>query len=404
MRRLVWCSPLPPTRSGVADYADELLPHVASHCAVTVVRPPGWDASPPWGKLVSWCDADTPPAATQLLHLGNNPYHLWVAQRLRAYGGVVVLHDTVLHHLLVEEAAATGDWGRFAEELELAAGPAGRALAQARRWGYFGPLDPFLFPARKAYLRYAQGVIVHNRTAAQAVKQEMPGLAVLQVPLGVASLAGGDGRRFRNEHQIGEQELLAVHLGFLTPAKGLETLLRAMAALKELQWPVRLLVVGEGVEGAKLSHRVRELGMDDRVQLLGYVTAQQLADVLAAADVGLVPRFPTAGETSAAVLRFLACGRPVIVCGYQQFLEFPAEVACRIPPGLAGIPDLVRWLVHFACNPGALAERKAMAKRFWQEGGYEPAQAAHALLAAVAELTEDKAGRGAKGLGGGRVV
>ena len=124
-----------------------------------------------------------------LLHLGNNPYHLWVARRLRRRGGVVVLHDTVLHHLLVEEAAADGDWERFGRRWRESHGAGGAALAAARAWGIRGRLDPFLLPGPQ---RLACGrrrrVIVHNRRPKRTWRRACPGLPVRRVPLAVAAL------------------------------------------------------------------------------------------------------------------------------------------------------------------------------------------------------------------------
>lgn len=401
---LTWSSPLPPTRSGVADYADELLPHLAELVQLTVIAPPDGQPQVGWREKVVWLSNDAPPRGLELLHLGNNPYHLWVAARLRQFGGVVVLHDAVLHHLLVEEAASTGNWQRFAQELSAVYGKKGEALAWARRWGFTGPLDPFLFPARPAFLRYARAVLVHNRMAERAVRSELPGVPVRWVPLAVAAFAGGDGESFRRQLGLREGELLAVHLGFLTPAKGLGVILQALAILQELGLAVRLLVVGEGAEGESLATAVGEMGLSSQVVLFGYASRGQLAHILAAADVGLVPRFPTAGETSAAVLRFLACGKPVVVCGYQQFLEFPPEVALRIRPGWQGAVELARYLAYLARNPEVLAEKKRQARKSWEEGGHDPAVAAAKLVAAVADLASTRDGTGARQREGNRVV
>ena len=43
-----------------------------------------------------------------VVHLGNNPYHRWLVPLARR-NAVVVLHDFVLHHLLVEMTVAEGD-------------------------------------------------------------------------------------------------------------------------------------------------------------------------------------------------------------------------------------------------------------------------------------------------------
>lgn len=387
---LTWSSPLPPIRSGVADYAAELLPHLVRMCPVEVVVPPGWVPPAPaaWLDGATVCGASDPSSSglIPLLHVGNNPYHLWVLRRLRKYGGIVVLHDLVTHHLLVEEAAADDDWQRFAAEVDGAHPGAGRAIVAARRWGVSGPLDPFLLPATAAVLRHAGGVIVHNRHAEESISRVCPRLPVLRVPLACAALPVGDRAAWRKRIGVGDDALIAIHLGFLTPAKGLGVILQALAALSELGVAVRLVVAGEGSETERLGVAIREAGLGDRVTLWGWANESDLGGLLAAADIGLVPRYPSAGETSAAVLRCLAAGTPVVVSGTRQFLEFPRDAALRIPPGGAGIAELVRVLSALASSPGARIAAREAAQRAWRNGGHDPATAAGALVEAAREV------------------
>lgn len=386
--RLLWASPLPPTHSGVADYAAEILPELAALADVTVVEPPGW--KPPtegeeWLKLPRIPDGvGEGEAGLEVLHLGNNPYHLWVAARLRRRGGVVVLHDPVLHHLLVEEAAAGGDWERFTEELEAAHPAAGGQLARARRWGYTGRLDPFLFPAQAPLLSHARAVIVHSWAAARMVAQALPHVPVLKVPLAVACLSHqGQRQVWRQRLGVTNDDLILLHLGFLTPAKSVNVILAALAALRELGVACRVVVVGEDSEESGVLGRTCAAGLGGHIVFWGFASRDELAGLLAAADVGLVPRYPTAGETSAAALRFLAAGVPVIVAGYRQFLEFPPTAALRIPPGEAGVVDLVRHVAVLAGNPTALDKARAAARNAWQEAGCDPCRAAAELLEAL---------------------
>jgi len=393
--KLLWGSPLPPTRSGIADYAAELLPHLARRAEVAVLEPPDWErpADAAWLsdlQRLPW-DVTTPPGFVPLLHLGNNPYHLWVVRRLRRFGGVAVLHDTVLGHLLVEEAAADGEWKRFAEELGESHGRAGSALAAARRWGYTGRLDPFLFPARAVYLRNASAVVVHTRVAEGEVAASCPELRVRRVALAVAEPAVGDRQTWRGKLGVSDRELLLAHLGFLTPAKGLDVILHSLAALSLMGVGVRLVVVGEGSEAGSFETAVAAAGLENRVRVWGYASEAELGGILAAADLGLVPRYPTAGETSAAALRFFAAGRPVAVAGYRQFLELPREAAFRIAPGRAGVADLVRVVAGLARDEQMRARASAASRKAWAEGGHEPDLAASALLAAVDELARDVA-------------
>jgi glycosyltransferase involved in cell wall biosynthesis len=395
VRGVLWGSPLPPTRSGIADYAAELLPYLARETEVAVLEPPDWEVPPgaAWLsglKRLAW-DAPKPRGYITLLHLGNNPYHLWVVRRLRQCGAIAVLHDTTLHHLLVEEAAADGQWKRYATELAEAHPEAGSALAAARLWGFTGRLDPFLFPAREVYLRHASGVIVHTRQAERQVAASCPDLPVRRVPLAVAEPPVGDRDAWRARLGLASPELLLVHLGFLTPAKGLDVILRSLVALGELGIAARLAVIGEGSETGAFEAGVGAAGLSGRVTVWGYASESELGGILAAADLGLVPRYPTAGETSAAALRFFAAGVPVAVAGYRQFLELPADAALRIAPGRTGVADLVRVVAYLAANSQARTEARFAARRAWVDGGHAPPRAAAALLAAAAELTGDVA-------------
>jgi len=388
--RIVWGSPLPPTRSGVADYAAEVVPELAKLTEVRVLAPPDWSPVADYASQavvadLPW-DAETPDGFIQLLHLGNNPYHLWVARRLRRFGGLVVLHDAVLHHLLVEEAAADQEWTRFKAELEAAHPGAGGALARARSWGFVGRREAFLFPARAAYLSLARGVIVHGERALSHVRECCPGLPVRQVPLAVAALPEGDRQEWRRRLGAEDGEMLLVHLGFLTPSKGLHIVAEALACLTWLGVRARLVVVGEGSEEAGFRAMLSAMKLADRVVPWGFATREDLGGIVAAGDLGLVTRFPTAGETSAAALRFLAAGTPIVIPGYEQFLALPRSAALRIPPGEAGVADLVRWVSRLAQAPAELIVARESARRAWREGRHDPASAVADLLTAVGEI------------------
>ena len=104
--RILWGSPLPPTRSGVSDYAVELLGELGMRARVRVLTPPEGIQSDIWtlGNGVEIVETDTIPEVDEvsLIHLGNNPHHAWLLDRLQGPKTVAVLHDLVLHHLLVE--------------------------------------------------------------------------------------------------------------------------------------------------------------------------------------------------------------------------------------------------------------------------------------------------------------
>ena len=387
--RILWASPLPPVRSGVADYAVELLPELSKLSDVRVVSDPSGEGPRP-GSSLCGCpvvSADAAPLSgeIQLVHLGNNPYHVWLLDRLEIAGTVAVVHDAVLHHLLVEATLARGDGKRFEERL-LAAHPEAEPLVRGRRFSLIGPRDPFLFPARRAYLGSAAGVIVHSRWAELAVRRDLPELPVANVSLPVADPGVVDRDQVRRQLNVVRDTLLVMHLGFLTPQKGLQDLLTAVAVTKRQGVPVRLLMVGEGHAGDALARAILQLGLEDTVGFTGWVPAESFPAVPAAADLGVVLRTPSAGETSAAALRFLACGTPVAVSAVRQYLELPAEVALRVTPGPSAPADLARILSSAWQAREAWHRRRTAARQFYTTG-HTPAIAAGQLVSAIGRLT-----------------
>ena len=374
-RRILWGSPLPPTHSGVADYAAELLPAVAAETAVRVLTPPGWVRPDDWPAGLEMVPEDQPVAEDEivLIHLGNNPHHLWLLPRLETDRCVVVLHDAVLHHLLVEAAGRDADLG---DGLEEAHGAAGAALARARANGHHGRLDPFYFPARRRFLEHARAVVVHSDWAAEKIAGEVPGIPIGRVPLAVADPQPVDRNATRSALGIGPDETVLMHLGFLSPEKGIEEIFTGVAAAVDAGIDLRFVVVGEGRDTATLAAAAERLGLSDRVLVTGWIEADLFPGVPAAADLGVVLRTPSAGETSAAVLRFLSCGVPVAVGGSRQFLEWPEKAAPRLTPGPSAAADLARLLGEVG---GRVFAGRGQAARDAYEASHRPEFVANRL-------------------------
>ena len=384
--RVLWVSPLPPVRSGVSDYAVELLPELARRIAIRVVLPPGIEAAPierscPGCEVVPH-PAQPMPGEVGLVHLGNNPYHEWLLPYLDNPGTVVVLHDLVLHHILVESTLSHGRFEEYKEGLEASHGARGRALAAARRFGVSGRRDPFLFPARHPFLTNAAGAIVHSSWARRQVLADLPDLPVAMLPMPSADPGESHDRAdLRERLGIAPDELLLMHLGFLTREKGLDDILGAMAVLRDLGVPARLVLVGEGRGLESLRGAAESLGLGEAVTATGWVAAEDLLILPAAADLGVVLRKPSAGETSAAVLRFLACGTPVATIGLHQFLEWPQEAVFRVTPGPPAAADLIRAAAQrFQERESPTGLERRRRARLAYEDGHNPTDAARRLV------------------------
>ncbi|WP_439332626.1 glycosyltransferase, partial [Pyxidicoccus fallax] len=136
------------------------------------------------------------------------------------------------------------------------------------------------------------------------------------------------------------QPLRLMYLGSQVGWQGLPTLLRAVA-LATKQVDVRLTLVGAQHADWQphLDELVKELGLAERVEFQPPVHHDDLAKVLALADVGVLPlddveRNRVQGGPLAKVSEYFAAGRPVIAADLPVTRELiPPGTALFFPPG-----------------------------------------------------------------------
>jgi len=136
------------------------------------------------------------------------------------------------------------------------------------------------------------------------------------------------------------QPLRLMYLGSQVGWQGLSTLLRAVAVASK-QVDVRLTLVGARHADwqSHLDDLVKELGLKDRVEFQAPVHHDDVAKVLALADVGVLPlddveRNRMQGGPLAKVSEYFAAGRPVIAADLPITRELiPQGAAVFFPPG-----------------------------------------------------------------------
>ena len=148
-----------------------------------------------------------------------------------------------------------------------------------------------------------------ERFAADGVRRQR--IARYHVPIDLARFRPPDPRRrlaVRGRLGVAEDEVLALSIGRLTPEKGLDVLVDAVAALPVERRPV-LAIGGIGPMRAAIEARAATRGID--VRMLGEVRPDDLPDLIGAADlVAYASRQGT--NVPVAILEAMACGRLVV--------------------------------------------------------------------------------------------
>lgn len=334
MPRLAWFTPLPPTKSGIAQYNCELLPSLARshHIDVFVdLRSPDSNVASTGMSVHDahdflWKHAQQPYDLV-VYHLGNAPCHDYMWAYSVRVPGLVVLHDGMLHHargrMLLQRWMPKQD--DYREEFWFNHPDANPDLAELGAVGLLGSLT-YLWPMRRIVVESSRRVIVHNDWLAEQIRESHPDAAVDVIDMGVPEPASApDARgRIRSRYRIADDAVVFTAFGKVTPEKRIREAMRAMAAVADAVPHAHLLVAGESVDYYDMRAEAESLGVRDRVTLAGYLPDDAIDDYLAASDVCLCMRWPTSRETSASWLRCIAAGLTTITTDLVHTADVPA--------------------------------------------------------------------------------
>lgn len=385
--RVACFTPLPPAKTGIANYAAGFLPHLRNHFDLDVyVNQRRVECFPVTEKITVDHLVRFPARAAEydllLYEMGNSVEHAGIFELLMHYPGIVHLHDPVLHHFYLEFYFHRGRARDYARKLRALHGRDGAIFARCVMSDFGGSLGYFELAMREEVIRRSIGVVVHSHWAHRVLRRDFPSLPILRIehPSFTHTLGETDGAGFRQRFGIPTDAFVVSSLGFATPAKRIDKLLEALCFVRQEVPSVRLLIVGKLNPASRLEERAAALGVADLMVATGYVEEGDLWNALAASDLLVNLRFPTAGEASGPLMQALALGKPVVVTGIRQFLELPDSICEKVPVGEREVPELVRVLVDLAKNPNRRRQMGAEGRKF-AETQAAPETAARALAA-----------------------
>jgi glycosyltransferase involved in cell wall biosynthesis len=114
----------------------------------------------------------------------------------------------------------------------------------------------------------------------------------------------------------GEGKFVILYPGSLNQHQGVDIAIKAFALVRNAMPGAEFHIYGEGPARPSLEHLTRELGLEGRVKLRDQVPLSEIPQLMASADVGVVPKRADGFGNEAfstKVLEFMACGVPVVV-------------------------------------------------------------------------------------------
>lgn len=189
--------------------------------------------------------------------------------------------------------------------------------------------------------------------------------------------------------------------GLLGPGKGIESMIDAMPALQSLERQPHYQVVGQthpkvlARDGEayrqSLMARAAEGGVANRVSFYGnYLDVASLNQVVAQADVVVLPYESREQVTSGVLIEAVAAGKPVVATAFPHAVELLSDGAGLVVPH--GDPAaLAAALRRVLTEPGLAASMAGRSNEVapqlrWSAVAGQYEQLAHGLIAANAAL------------------
>ena len=328
--RIAWFSPWPPVKSGIATCSAELVPALRAAHEIDVFADEtvaGLATGAQSAHEFVWRHRERPYDLT-VYQLGNSSHHDYVWPYLFRFPGLLVLHDAHLHHaraaaLLTRQAADAYRAEFRANHPDESADAAELAVA-----GFDSHLY-YMWPMTRLAIQASKLTAVHSRPLAAHLGADLDAGSVEYLRLSQGTFVAADEqlaarRRVRERYGLPSNAVVFGCFGGLSQETRIPQILDALGALVSYAPGARLLLGGASAEYFDLEAEIRARDLGERVIATGYLDSdEELTDAIAAVDVTLNLRWPTAREISGPWLRALAAGKPSVVVDLLQTVDVP---------------------------------------------------------------------------------
>ncbi|PWU04123.1 MAG: hypothetical protein C5B51_17440 [Terriglobia bacterium] len=330
--RVAMLTPLPPARTGSAEYASELSAELQKLVHLRVIENPR-------GASLKGFDA-------VVYQVGNNPYHAAIYQRALERPGITVLHEPNLHDLI--RGSLLNGAGERAYVREVMYEIFGQDLNDPERGTLFDVPQPRTFTMLRRLLDNSRQCIVHSVYAERIVRQKGFTGPIAVIPHG-SSVLRLDAAATRAALKIPPAAPLIGLFGYHRPDKRESECFRAFRSVISTHPDVHLLIAGQPHPEVPVEQWIERSGLERQVRVLGYQTLEEYDRCLAACDIVLNLRRPTFGETSGTMMRAFGLGKTVVVSDTGASSELPDNICVHIPPDefeVMTLAGMLEWLLE----------------------------------------------------------
>jgi glycosyltransferase involved in cell wall biosynthesis len=360
-KKLAFFTPLPPIKSGIADYSVDVLNKLSKDFEIDVFIDKNYT---PDVKFISEIRifsydkfADMKEQYDEIVfQMGNSEYHIYMIKYIQECAGekgVLVLHDANLHGLVYFMAQQNNDSDFYRNVLI-------HDYNEHLVNEYISDLNSgkthlkiYEMPCNGFVTKYVRKIIVHSDYAKKQLLNKDIGLSVAKIPHYAKINELHDKDSARTKLNIPLDSIVLASFGHIHESKRIMPIVKAFHEMSKGNDRLRLYLVGKPAESIKneLYDYINHNDLTGKVVVTGFVDLESFEMYIDAADICLNLRYPYNGESSGSLARILAKGKCVIVNDLGSFSEIPDNSCVKLPsPELLDIEEEVKLIIREVNN------------------------------------------------------
>lgn len=333
---MLYFSPFPPMKSGISDYSAVLVQALSSRFDITLciddyrIRDENLKHFP---VLVYGKDSISYESFEYLVYnIGNNPeFHEYIYECALKHPGLIILHDYILYYLFVgfyqnSRKLYSSVYNKLGIEDFLGI----KEIVKERGADLIAQKDiSSRFPMNKELIGSGSKIMVHSEYAKEKILETS--LVDSRMVRHINLICQVDQKYQRkNKSQlfkkyfVPEDAVIISSFGYIAETKMNKEICHVVRKLAQnIQKKICYLMVGDG------DYADDELS-DGLIVKTGFTTIDEFNSFIEYSDIVVNMRYPSMGETSAAMLRILQFGKPCITNNGGWFTELPDDCVYKI--------------------------------------------------------------------------